>query len=299
MSHYDTILVPTDGSDPASRAATQAAYLAEAFDASVHVVSVVDVQAAAGPFDAGGVDDEFIERLEAEGESAIEVIEAAIDDAVETALVRGTPGEAILDYVDDHDIDLIAMGTHGRTGLRRYVAGSVTEHVVRHAEVPVLTTRATEASQVEDGYEEIMLPTDGSEPAGVAVEHGLAVAERTGARVHVVNVVDVAELSAGPDYTLPTELLENFRERGERVTEEIASAAEARGIDAVTAVREGFPAQDLLEYADEQDIDLIAMGTQGRTGLSRFLLGSTTERIIRRADAPVLAVNARDAPDQQ
>jgi len=292
---YETILVPTDGSDHAERAAAHAQYLSALFEATVHLISVVDVQAAAGPFDAGGVDDEFVDRLRSDGRDAIDTIEADFESgSVETAVVEGSPGTAILDYADEHGVDLVAMGTHGRTGLRRYIAGSVTEHVVRHAEVPVLTARVTDASVLEDGYDDVLIPTDGSEAAGVAVDHGLTVAERTGARVHAVNVVDVSDLSSGPDYTLPTELLEQFRDRGERATEEIAAAAEDRGLDALTDVREGFPARDLLDYAAEHGIELIAMGTAGRTGMSRFLLGSTAERIIRHAESPVLAVNARD-----
>jgi nucleotide-binding universal stress UspA family protein len=292
---YETILVPTDGSDHAERAAAHAQYLSVLFEATVHLISVVDVQAAAGPFDAGGVDDEFTDRIRSDGRDTIDAIEADFENgSAETAVVEGSPGTAILDYAAEHGVDLIAMGTHGRTGLRRYIAGSVTEHVVRHAEVPVLTVRVTDASVLEDGYDDVLIPTDGSEAAGVAVDHALAVAERTGARVHAVNVVDVSDLSSGPDYTLPTELLEQFRDRGERVTEEIAAAAEDRGLDTVTDVREGFPARDLLDYVGEHGIELIAMGTAGRTGMSRFLLGSTAERIIRHAESPVLAINARD-----
>lgn len=291
---YDTVLVPTDGSEHAERAATHAQYLATAFDATVHVVTVVDLQAAGGPFDAGGVDDAFVDRLEAEGERAIEAIESTFEgSALETAVVRGQPDEAILDYADEYGVDVIAMGTHGRTGFGRYLAGSVTEAVVRHAEVPVLTVRQTAASQEAD-YDEVMIPTDGSAAAGAAVEHGLAVADRTGARVHAVNVVNVNDLATGADYTLPTELLDSFEKQGQRITDEIASAARDRGLDAVTEVREGFPGRDLLDYAETAEIDLIAMGTAGRTGLRRFLLGSTAERVIRHADAPVLAVTPGD-----
>jgi nucleotide-binding universal stress UspA family protein len=293
-SMYDTILVPTDGSEHAVRAAEHGLYLARTFDATVHVVNVVDVQAAAGPFGAGGVDEEYIRRLEAEGERTIETVEAVVEatDAVETAVVRGRPSEAILDYVDEHGVDLVAMGTHGRTGVERYVAGSVTERVVRLAEVPVLTVRAVERSRVGDGYDEVLVPTDGSEAAAAAVEHAVAVAARTGARLHAVNVVDVGRFAAGPDYNPPLELMRYLEDAGETATERVAERARDAGVDAVTAVREGTPARELLDYADENDVDLVAMATAGRTGLSRYLLGSTTERVVRHAEVPVLAVDA-------
>jgi len=292
---YDTVLLPTDGSDHAERAGVHAGLLAQRFGATVHVLNVVDLQSAAGPMNAGGVDEEYVQRLEAEGEAAIAAVEPTVEDAaVETAVVRGRPSQTILDYAADHDADLLAMGTHGRTGIRRYIAGSVVEHVVRHASVPVLTVRATETSHPGDGYEEILVPTDGSEPATVAVEHALAIAERMDARIHALNVVDAATLASGPEEQVSPDVLDELRARGERVTDEIATAAADRGIDATTAVREGLPARDILDYAADTDVDLITMGTVGRSGLSRFLLGSTTERVIRHAPVAVCAVNARD-----
>ncbi|WP_159901599.1 universal stress protein [Salinirussus salinus] len=292
---YDTILVPTDGSDHAVRAAEHARYLADAFDATVHVVTVLDLQRAGGPFDAGGLGEEFVGRLEAQGEEALETVRTVVDgEAVVTATLRGEPSETILEYAADHDVGLVAMGTHGRTGVDRYVAGSVTERVVSRSEAPVLTARATERSRVGDGYEEVLIPTDGSEPAGAAVEPGLAVAERTGARVHAVTVVDAGDAAASPGYSVPEEVTAHLEAEGEAATERIATQARERGLEATTAVRTGVAARDLLAYADEHDVDLVAMGTAGRTGLTRYLMGSTTERLIRHAEMPVLAVNARD-----
>jgi nucleotide-binding universal stress UspA family protein len=293
---YDTVLVPTDGSDHAARAAAHGLALAEAFDATVHVINVVDLQATAGPFSAGGVDRPFVDRLEADGEAAIEEIEAAAGEwetnAISTAVVRGRPAGAILDYAADHDADLLTMGTHGRTGLNRYIAGSVTERVVRLAEIPVLTARATERSHVAGGYDEMLLPTDGSDYAAAAVEHGLAIAAQFDARVHAVTVVDSGDAVRGLQPPMPSGLLEALESAGEKATERVATDARDAGVDVVTDVREGSPAEELLAYAEDNGVGLIAMGTAGRTGVDRHLLGSTTERTIRQAEMPVLAVNA-------
>ncbi|WP_318571155.1 universal stress protein [Salinigranum marinum] len=292
---YDRILVPTDGSDHAVRAAEHALYLADAFDATVHVISVVDVQEAAGPFSAGGVDQSFIARLEANAESTIDEIEAAGDGSapIESTVRKGEPTAEILAYADDHDVDLVVMGTHGRRGLRRVIAGSVTERVVRTADVPVITVSANERSRVDGGYDELLVPTDGSEPATAAVAHGLAIAEHTGARVHAVNVVDVGALVAGPEYAPSAELGAHLEAAGEAATGDIAERARDRGLDVVTAVETGVPARALLAYADEHDIDVVTMGTRGRTGLSRYVLGSTAGRVIRDAEMPVLSLNVR------
>jgi nucleotide-binding universal stress UspA family protein len=144
---YDRILVPTDGSECADAAATEAVDLAATFEAALHVVYVVDVAALPSTIDVGYVS----EALEDAGEEAIERVRdraaaAGVED-VETEVVYGTPHRSILQYADEADVDLIVMGTHGRSGLERYLLGSVTEKVVRTADAPVLTVRP------EDGGE--------------------------------------------------------------------------------------------------------------------------------------------------
>ena len=286
---YDTIVVPTDGSDHAVRAAEHADAFAGLFDATVHLVNAVDVQAAAGPFDAGGVDDAFVARLEAAGEAAIHDVEDAVTtDSVRTAVVRGRPAEAIVEYAEEHGADLLAMGTHGRRGIERYLAGSVTERAVRLAEIPVLTVRATTRSRSTE-YDEILVPTDGSERATAAVDHAIPIAGRADARVHAVNVVDAGALgvttAAGS-----TRVIERLTDDGRRATEAVADRVRAAGLGAVTAVREDYPARGILEYAEENDVDLIVMGTAGRTGIDRYLVGSTTATTVRRAEIPVVVV---------
>jgi nucleotide-binding universal stress UspA family protein len=288
---YDSVLVPTDGSDHARGAAEHGLRLARAFGATVHAVSAVDRRAAAEA--TGGQDGAVLDRLTAEARAAVGAVEAMAGDlAVETAVLEGEPSEAVLEYAAANGIDLLAMGTHGRTGIDRYIAGSVTERVLRRTTVPVLTVRQSERHV--DTYDELLVPTDASDPAAAAVDHGLAVAERFDARVHALTVIDTGATGVSPEFVTPGELMEQLQAEGRAATEAVAERARERGLAAVTAVHEGLAAEQLLAYADEEGIDLVAMGTAGRTGLGRYLLGSTTERVIRHAGMPVLAVNARD-----
>ncbi|WP_435125004.1 universal stress protein [Halobaculum sp. D14] len=138
---YDEILVPTDGSPAANAAVKHAVTVAERFDATLHALYVVDATAYS-TLEAGS--QVVVEALEEEGEDAVQqVAEAARDADVEVVetVTSGTAYRSILDYADDHDVDLIVMGTHGRQGLDRYLLGSVTERVVRTANQPVLTVR--------------------------------------------------------------------------------------------------------------------------------------------------------------
>ncbi|MDS0282864.1 universal stress protein [Haloarcula onubensis] len=289
---YEHILVPTDGSDHARRAAEHATLLAEGFDATVHLLAVVDIEAAAGPFSAGGVDDEYVDQRTAAQRTALSDLADSLDysGAVETTVVTGTPAEGILDYARNGGADLVVMGTHGRSGLRRYLTGSVAERVVRLSPVPVLTVRATEASAVGEGYDDILLPTDGSERAAAAVAPALAVADAFGSTVHVVSVVNVGDIATGAETSVPAELLDELEDAAADATAAVASETQAAGVDAVTDVWTGRPKHDLLEYVDDHDIEMVVMGTHGRTGLERVLLGSTAEALVRRAEVPVMTV---------
>lgn len=149
---YDRLLVPTDGSENAERATTHAVPLADRYDTAVHVLTVIDLQAAGGVFNAGGLEQEFVDRLEAAGSEAVERLAAEVRDElpdlpVETAVDRTNSFEGaaagIRAYVVDHDIDLVVMSSHGRSNVARQVLGSVTSTVLRTVAVPVLvTTRA-------------------------------------------------------------------------------------------------------------------------------------------------------------
>jgi nucleotide-binding universal stress UspA family protein len=137
---YDQILVPTDGSDGTRGAVEHAIDLSTTYDAALHTIYVVETNVGIDSSVPGTLD-----ALEEAGENAIDEVirqaEAADVDTIEGAVAQGAPHQAILEYIDEHDIDLVVMGTHGRTGLDRYLLGSVTEKVVRLSDAPVLTVR--------------------------------------------------------------------------------------------------------------------------------------------------------------
>ncbi|MGA9403270.1 universal stress protein [Haladaptatus sp.] len=136
---YDNILVPTDGSESAMEATDNAIELAEAFDAMIHAVYVVDI----GAMWADAYEGNVLHDLESRGRKAVGRVRERAEDAgvdiTDEVVTGGSPYRVILDYVDENDIDCIVMGTHGRRGLEHYLLGSVAERVVRLADVPVMT----------------------------------------------------------------------------------------------------------------------------------------------------------------
>jgi nucleotide-binding universal stress UspA family protein len=149
------LLLPTDGSENAEAATPHGVAVAERTDAVVHVLNVVDIQAAGGLFDAGGLDTAFVDRLDAQGRDAVERVATAVRESrsiedVETAVVRttefGGAAVGIREYVADAGVDLVVMGSHGRSNLRRQLVGSVASTTLRTVDVPVLVVPRGAAS---------------------------------------------------------------------------------------------------------------------------------------------------------
>ena len=137
-------------------------------------------------------------------------------------------------------------------------------------------------------YDDILVPTDGSPASDAAIDHAIDLADRYGARLHALYVVDgsaYSTLEAGSEV-----VIDALEAEGEQATDRVADAAAAAGVETTTTVTSGTAYRAIREYADEQAIDMIVMGTHGRKGLDRYLLGSVTERVVRTADVPVLTV---------
>ncbi len=137
-------------------------------------------------------------------------------------------------------------------------------------------------------YDEILVPTDGSPASDAAIEHAIDIAAQYGARLHALYVVDGAAystLEAGSEI-----VVEALQSEGETATRRVADAATEAGVESTTTVTTGTAYRSIREYVDEHGIDMVVMGTHGRKGLDRYLLGSVTERVVRTADVPVLTV---------
>jgi nucleotide-binding universal stress UspA family protein len=150
-------------------------------------------------------------------------------------------------------------------------------------------------------YEHILFTTDGSEESLAALDDALDIAGTYDGTIHALYVVDTSYPYGdfdGPAVDL-TPVFDALREDGERVLETIEDRAGAAGVQFEGAIREDSVVhRGILEYADEVDADLLVMGTHGRRGLNRWLLGSVTERVVRAADVPVLTVRTGSDPDE-
>ena len=279
---FDEILVPTDGSDCAQAAVGYAVDLARRYDARVHALCVADSRILEN---ASHYERHKKERAAIAEETCADLSAQGIE--VERAVRTDVPHEAILRYARAHDVDLVVMGTHGRTGVERFLLGSVTEKVLRLSDVPVLTVKGG-AEDGTDPFTDILVPTDGSEGALAAVDPALSLAGAYDATLHALSVADVKSL--GP--AVRTEpILDELLEAAEAAVEAVETRArEANVASAVTAVEVGYPYSEIRSYVEDHDVDLVVMGTRGRSGISRYLLGSVTEKLVRTSPVPVMTV---------
>ncbi|EMA56160.1 universal stress protein [Halococcus thailandensis] len=290
---FDRILLPTDGSEAVQPAIEQALALAETYDASLYVLHVVET---AG-IPARVAKDELFDALESEGREAIENIHKQASRAdiphVEGSIANGTPYRAILKRADEHDVDLIVMGTHGRTGVERQLLGSTTERVMRRADAPVLTVQADEATT--HPYRNVLVPTDGSDCATDALELGIDVAGANGASLHLLTVVDRGDFGIN---LRSDERTTEVNAAATDVVDDATAVAERAGIESVSGTIETGTSihQAIRSYVEENDVDLVVLGTHGRTGVDRYMLGSVTEKFVRTSPVPVLT--ARKTPTE-
>lgn len=223
--------------------------------------------------------------LEGEGVVVHRAIVAAVDEAeriVETARTQG--------------MDLIALATHGRTGLDRWLRGSVAERVLRGAATPVYTVNPRGLVLTDDsveGWTRVLVPLDGSERATRVLPLAGEFALASGAEVVLLRVDEPAVPGVHPVDEVAT------RQAQARAEMALASHREQllrAGVERVRLVgRFGQdPAHELLEAARELGADLIAIASHGRTGLSRWRFGSVAERVLRAAPVPLLVVRASD-----
>jgi len=285
---YESILLPVDGSEHATKIVHHAAELAQWTGATIQVVFVADTTRDSVTV----VDGSVVDALEREGETIIadaaETLEAlGVDHG--TDVVQGSPASTIVDYAERYNYDLIVLPTHGRTGISRYLLGSVTEKVVRLSDVPVLTARMQPDEQLTFPYENILIPTDGSPASTAATRHGLALAATLDATVHTLSVVD--DTSLGPDVRSVLSADELERPATEAVEDVVTEADEYDLVDVQTYVEHGSPAEVIQEYIETSEINAVVMGSSGRRGVNRILLGSVAEKTVRSAPVPVITVH--------
>jgi nucleotide-binding universal stress UspA family protein len=297
MLTLDKILLARDFSSVSDRALRHAFALAARTGATLHVLHAEVLhrtdRAEDAPSPSRGLD-EVRQALKDAGTApdavdAVSVVEATRRDV--------SPGPAILSYAAEADVDLIALGTHGRRGPSRILLGSVAEEVVRRAQQPVLTIRGRKEDDrpVSAGTcRRLLVPVDFSVHSREALRTAHEWAALHDAQIDLLHVV-VDDLHPAfylggvkSIYDVEPDLDEKVHTKLEGFATEVLGTTD--GID--THVRTGSVPSAINDFVDTHNVDLVALSTHGRSGLERFFLGSVAEKVVRHVPCPVLTLKA-------
>jgi nucleotide-binding universal stress UspA family protein len=210
------------------------------------------------------------------------IAETFDSDTVETVVRFGRPAERILQTAESRDDAMIVLASHGRSGLGRAVVGSVASRVVQAATRPVFVVRAMRNANGAGEFspiERVLVPVDGSAFSEQAIAVITEMFKGHDVKMHLLNVIET------PRFANQAQSEGYIRWLGEQITE--------TGGSATWQVTQGNAADQINTISSDQDSNLIAMSTHGRTGLDRFVIGSVAEKVLQEAERPLLLIPAR------
>src|SRR5574340_11596 len=293
MGPLKHILLATDGSESSEGAVKEAIYLAKSCVAKLSVIFVLETNPE---FETEGL--KLVEKMELAAREHLELIrqEAAVNNVEVEVIVRRTdqPFKAIIEAAAKMKSDVIVMGRRGRSGLEKMLMGNVAAKVIGYAPCKVLVVPRLARISCTN----ILVATDGSKYSVAAATEAIGIAKRCKSNLFIITAVHTEALSSmDPDtgYTQnQREVIEKQElQRAERNLSSVKELAEKEGIvHAESILADGRPHEVITKAAREKNIDLIVVGSHGRTGISRFLMGSVTERVIGHSESAVLIVKA-------
>ncbi|HVA90890.1 MAG TPA: universal stress protein [Chloroflexota bacterium] len=291
-----TIIVPLDGSPLAEQALLPARTLAANAQARLVLVRAVPFVLASHRTEAAG------HAALTEAQEYLHGMSRQLEDeglAVRSDLLPGGPAQAILFAAQAHHADLIAMSTHGSSGIQQAFLGSVADSVLRHSECPVLLARASSTPLTPAAPRRILVPLDGSPLSEAALAYLTSEHLADSAKVFLLRVISLPALSGVPMLS-PSATADLFTRIDEETNEErkeaeayLTSLGERylHGHQWETRVVRGYASEEIVRQAGALEATLITMATAGRHGFERLLYGSVAGRVLRQAPMPVLLVH--------
>lgn len=299
---YSKILIPLDGSMTAEKVLPYARNLAVKLKIPIELLAVIDIAEMAAHVPAAKA--RFLDTMIDEGmrnsESYLRGVAATFSGvSVKCTVEKGRAEDAITKKGESDAAMLIAMATHGRSGLNRFLLGSVAEKVLRGAANPLLLVRASEEvkSPGEAGFTSIIVPLDGSELAESVLPMVAAVAKKLSLEVVLFRSYHAPYNAYAGDESFYAanydELIGSVRDAANEYLNGKLGEMRKLGVEKVSCVaKEGFAGDEIIAMGRNVPGALIAMCSHGRSGVKRWVLGSVTENVVRHTDTPVLVVRA-------
>ncbi|MCF8144092.1 MAG: universal stress protein [Deltaproteobacteria bacterium] len=291
------ILCTTDFSDFSNYAIPYAIRLAKEFNAKLYVCHVVDITPVAA-YDEAVV--QWVDQQKALTEYAQEQLNQLIGEPaldVEQLVLEGHPVDDITRIAKEKHVDLAIAATHGRSGLKRMILGSVTERLIKTLPCPLMSIRSPETvvgslSDQEIRMNKILVGCDFSADSLLAFEYALSLAQEFQSELHLVHVIEppIYKQLFKQDVKPSEDLRESIREPLDAMLNKMIPEEASHWCRHTTALLAGQPHEELIQYALINHMDLIVLGIRGHRLVETLLVGSTTDRVIRQAQCPVLSV---------
>ena len=320
------ILVTLDGSTFSEAILPAAAQLAQATGSEIHLLSVVEDpsirrswveaiamgEAGTGEFmvppasmprypDAGRGADMSAETLEEAIHSASQYLaEIALRfpaGAKPSAVPGNDPVAAIAEYAAENGIELIAMSTHGRSGLGRWVYGSNADKLLQSTSYPILLVRPRNGDAPSQGdvpIDTLLVPLDGSLLAEEALAHAEALALQMSLKLSLIRIITTPAIAYPGTETYAYDPAFFTQLEGDAIAylQEKQAQLESKGLEVSCTVKAGYPAANIIDFAEDSEGSVIVMSTHGRGGLGRWILGSVADRVLRAAYRPILLIRS-------
>ncbi|HZD60842.1 MAG TPA: universal stress protein [Anaerolineae bacterium] len=278
------ILVAIDGSDSSKNALRQTIKFAKKERCGITAVTVIP--SYEGELELGlmsNIKDSFKEP----GEKLLaEASQIAKEEGADlyTILAEGNIHEAIIDVAESRDCDLIVMGRRGLTNFERAFMGSVTARVIGYSPIDVLVMPHNSVIK----WDNMLLAVDGSKHSDIAANRAISIAQAYRGELNALSVVDVTD----EFFVNAPHAVEQMVKEAKTISKEVETMAQAARVRASSFVREGEAHEKIIGMAEELKANVICMGSHGRTGLRRLLMGSVTEKVIGNAPCPVLIIKS-------
>ena len=299
---FTRILIPLDGSKTAEKVLPYARFLVGSLNLPVELLAVVDIVEMATHMSADRARylDTMIEDSVRNSDQYLRGVAGTFPGAnTKCTVEKGKAEQVIIETAAADKGTLITMATHGRSGINRWLLGSIAEKVLRGAPNPLLLVRATDEAKADlvATLKSIVVPLDGSELAESVLPTVAELAKTLKLEVVLFRAYSIpysAYASAEGYYAVDyEELLKAMREEAVDYLEKKTEAVKKLGVDKVSCVaKEGFAADEIISLSRKSPDTLIAMCTHGRSGVKRWVLGSVTETVVRHSADPVLVIRA-------
>jgi nucleotide-binding universal stress UspA family protein len=298
---FEKILVPLDGSALAQTILPYVMALAKGFRSRVILFHVAETALDLEAPEQKTYVDETVERIRPLAENYLagvvdEFRKEGID--VEANVVKGRAAAQIVGYAEQEDVGLIALSTHGRSGLARLVMGSGIDKILRACEQPVLLVRPRDEAtggEAAGRLSKIIVPLDGSNAAEAALPFAEELAKALGLEVILVQVIGIeTTVHFGPtapdSWPVPSDVLQRLDVVASGYLKGLAKQLEDKGLAVEWEVLRGSAGSRIVEFAKETPDCLVAMTTHGRSGFRRWVMGSVTDEVVRHTGEPVLVM---------